>query len=142
MKKHIQHRNFYLDIYIEDTDFQGFVYHANYLKFFERARSNFLLENGIFHKHLKQSNLAFVVKSVKVDFLLPAKLEDSLVVKTFIEKKSNARMVFHQSINNLEDDKVLCNGIIEVCLINLVTKKPQILPDDLLLIFNKGELNE
>jgi acyl-CoA thioesterase FadM len=73
---------------------------------------------------------------------LPAKLEDSLVVKTFIEKKSNARMVFHQSINNLEDDKVLCNGIIEVCLINLVTKKPQILPDDLLLIFNKGELNE
>ena len=142
MKKHIQHREFLLDIYIEDTDFQGFVYHANYLKFFERARSNFLLENGIFHKELVKKNLAFVVKRAEVDFLFPAKLEDSLVIQTSIEKKSNARMVFNQLIVNPENNKVLCRGVIEVCLINLITKKPQILPNDLLLIFNKGELNE
>ena len=142
MKKHIQHRDFLLDIYIEDTDFQGFVYHANYLKFFERARSNFLLENGIFHKDLVQNSLAFVVKRAEMDFLLPAKLEDSLVIKTAIEKKSKARMIFYQSMVNPEDGKILCRGVIEVCLINLITKKPQIFPNDLLLIFNKGELNE
>ena len=142
MKKHIQHREFLFDIYIEDTDFQGFVYHANYLKFFERARSNFLFENGIFHKELVKKNLAFVVKSAEIDFLLPAKLEDSLVIQTSIEKKSNARMVFNQFIVNPEHEQVLCRGVVEVCLINLITKKPKIFPNDLLLIFNKGEPNE
>ena len=48
MSKIFKHKDFNLVVYVEDTDFQGFVYHANYLKFFERARSNFLFENGIY----------------------------------------------------------------------------------------------
>jgi len=51
-------------------------------------------------------------------------------------------MVFNQLIVNPEHEQVLCRGVVEVCLINLITKKPKIFPNDLLLIFNKGEPNE
>ena len=74
MNKTIKCSDLKVTIYVEDTDFQGFVYHANYLKFFERARSEFLSINKISQKSLRKLNLAFVIKAVSYTHLtLPTK---------------------------------------------------------------------
>tara|TARA_B100001057_G_scaffold71060_1_gene65199 strand:- start:4130 stop:4537 length:408 start_codon:yes stop_codon:yes gene_type:complete len=134
MNKIIKCNDLNITIYIEDTDFQGFVYHANYLKFFERARSDFLSSNKISQKTLRINNLAFVVKKINLNYVSAAELGDDLIIKTSVEKKSDARMVFSQKIIN-SSNKNFVDGTIEICLINLITKKPQKFPDDLLLIF-------
>ena len=82
MSKIFKHKDFELTIFVEDTDFQGFVYHANYIKYFERARSNFLTTNGISQNDLRKSNLGFVIKRINIDFLYPAKLGEKLIVQT------------------------------------------------------------
>ena len=134
MNKTIKCSDLKVTIYVEDTDFQGFVYHANYLKFFERARSEFLSINKISQKSLRKLNLAFVIKEVQLDFISAAELGDILIVKSSVKKLSNARMIFSQKVVDL-DNKEFITGRIEVCLIDLITKKPQKFPDDLLLIF-------
>ena len=134
MNKIIKCNDLNITIYIEDTDFQGFVYHANYLKYFERARSDFLSSNRISQKTLRINNLAFVVKKINLNYVSAAELGDDLIIKTSVEKKSDARMIFSQKIIN-SSNKNFVDGTIEICLINLITKKPQKFPDDLLLIF-------
>ena len=134
MNKIIKCNDLNITIYIEDTDFQGFVYHANYLKFFERARSDFLSSNKISQKTLRINNLAFVVKKINLNYVSAAELGDDLIIKTSVEKKSDARMIFSQKIIN-SSNKNFVEATIDVCLINLITKKPQKFPDDLLLIF-------
>ena len=137
MSKIFKHKDFSIKIYVEDTDFQGFVYHANYIKFFERSRSDFLSSNNISQEILRKNNLGFVIKRIEIDYLFPAKLGDILVVKSSVEKKSNARMIFNQKIILKKDKTPICKGLVEVCLINIDTKKPKPLPNDLLLIFNE-----
>ena len=137
MSKIFKHKDFSINIYVEDTDFQGFVYHANYIKFFERSRSDFLSSNNISQEILRKNNLGFVIKRIEIDYLFPAKLGDILVVKSSVEKKSNARMIFNQKIILKKDETQICNGIVEVCLINIDTKKPKPLHNDLLLIFDE-----
>ena len=137
MSKIFKHKDFSINIYVEDTDFQGFVYHANYIKFFERSRSDFLSSNNISQEILRKNNLGFVIKRIEVDYLFPAKLGDILVVKSSVEKKSNARMIFNQKIILKKDETPICKGLVEVCLINIDTKKPKPLPNDLLLIFDE-----
>ena len=134
MNKIIKCNDLNITIYIEDTDFQGFVYHANYLKFFERARSDFLSSNKISQKTLRINNLAFVVKKINLNYVSAAELGDDLIIKTSVEKKSDARMIISQKIIN-SSNKNFVDGTIDICLINLITKKPQKFPDDLLLIF-------
>ena len=73
MNKTFKHKDFNLVVYVEDTDFQGFVYHANYIKYFERARSDFLTFNNISQMELKELDLVFVIKSIEINYLLPAK---------------------------------------------------------------------
>ena len=137
MSKIFKHKDFSINIYVEDTDFQGFVYHANYIKFFERSRSDFLSSNNISQEILRKNNLGFVIKRIEIDYLFPAKLGDIIVVKSFVEKKSNARMIFNQKIILKKDETPICKGLVEVCLINIDTKKPKPLPNDLLLIFDE-----
>lgn len=142
MNKTIKHKDFFLNIYIEDTDFQGFVYHANYIKFFERARSDFLSNNNIPQEQLRDDGFGFVVKKIQIDYLATCKLGDTLIVQSSVYKKSNARMIFNQKIINQVDNKIICEGDVEICFINIYTKKPKPFPDDLLLIFHKGEIDE
>ena len=123
-----------LRVYYEDTDAQGVVYYANYLKFFERARSKFLDDNQISQKKLKDLNHTFIVKNVNIEYLIPAELGDQIIVQSKVEKKPDARMMFYQSVIN-SDNKEYVKGMVEVCFIDLETKKPQKFPDDLLLIF-------
>ena len=121
-----------IKIYYEDTDAQGVVYYANYLKFFERARSNFLSKVGVSQKELRNQDKAFVVKSIELDYLNSAGFGTEIIVKSYVEKKSNARIVFYQKVLNKNDNKILVSGRVEVCFINLSTKKPIKFPDELL----------
>ena len=123
-------------VYVEDTDFQGIVYYANYLKYFERSRSEFLSKNGIFQKMLIKEDSAFVIKEIKLNYKSPAELGDEIIVQSNVMKKSDARMVFFQKVINKKDSIEHVNGEVEVCFINLMTKKPQKFPNDLLLIFD------
>ena len=122
-------------VYVEDTDFQGIVYYANYLKYFERSRSEFLSKNGIFQKMLIKEDSAFVIKEIKLNYKSPAELGDEIIVQSNVMKKSDARMIFFQKVISKNDGREHVNGEVEVCFINLITKKPQKFPNDLLLIF-------
>ena len=135
MNKAIKCNTLNLKIYVEDTDFQGVVYHANYIKFFERARSEFLATNSISQDMLRKNNLAFVIKSINIKYLAAAELGDEIEVNSIVQKKSDARMIFNQKILNSKTGIEYVDGDVEVCFINLLTKKPQKFPDDLLLIF-------
>ena len=81
-------------VHYEDTDFSGFVYHANYLKFAERGRSNLLRLCGVEHSHLLdlEPQLAFVVGHMAIDFLAPGKIGDVLLVETVFTKIRGARL--------------------------------------------------
>ena len=139
MSKIFKHKDFNLVVYVEDTDFQGFVYHANYIKYFERARSDFLTSNNISQIKLRKLQLGFVIKSVEINYLLPATLGEELIVQTLVTKKSKARLIFNQDIYNSKTSEKICSGFVEACLVNIETKKPKPFPNDLLLIFDNGE---
>lgn len=85
-------------VYYEDTDFSGAVYHANYLKFCERARSDFLRLLGVHHHELAADGSGFVVRRMLCDFLRPARIDDLLTVETRFREASGARMSLAQSI--------------------------------------------
>ncbi len=85
-------------IYYEDTDFSGNVYHAAYLKFFERGRTEFLREAGIHHSVLAQDGIAFAVRSMVIDFDGAAHIDDLLSVGTRIEAMTGARLTLAQTI--------------------------------------------
>ena len=105
MNPHFRSKDFYLRVYVEDTDFQGVVYHANYLKYFERARSQFLIENNLSQTDaIAKRNESYVIKTINLSYYHPAILEDELTVKTEIELVSKARTIFFQSILNSKND--------------------------------------
>ena len=93
-------------VYYEDTDLAGIVYYANYLKFIERARTEWVRALGIDQTHLKDTHdIVFAVRRVEADYLAPARFDDELVVVTEVEKLTGARIVLAQDV--LRGDAVL-----------------------------------
>ena len=121
--------DFNLKVFVEDTDFQGFVYHANYLKYFERARTQFLIDNQI--SQLNADGF-FVIKNINITYSFPARLEENLLIKTDVQLKTKARMIFNQTIENINTKKICCEATIEVCFLDKISNKPK--------AFNKGLL--
>ncbi|MGC6528860.1 MAG: tol-pal system-associated acyl-CoA thioesterase [Paracoccaceae bacterium] len=94
---------FDLRVYYEDTDFGGIVYYANYLKFIERARSEWVRELGIDQIALKdQQKIVFAVRRVEADYLAPARFEDELTVFTRVLSSSPARLKLNQIVRRGE----------------------------------------
>ena len=94
---------FDLRAYYEDTDFGGIVYYANYLKFIERARSEWVRELGIDQIALKdQQKIVFAVRRVEADYLAPARFEDELTVFTRVLSSSPARLKLNQIVRRGE----------------------------------------
>ena len=123
-------------VYVEDTDFQGVVYHANYLKYLERARSQFLIENNLSQTNaMSEGNESYIVKSINLLYHYPARLEDELTVSTEIELVSKARAIFFQSVLNSKNDTLICKGEVEVCFIDNDSGKPKAFPIGLLNLF-------
>jgi acyl-CoA thioester hydrolase len=94
--------SFSVRIYYEDTDFSGNVYHAAYLKFFERARTEFLRENGIHHSELAEQGIAFAVRSIQLEFIGAAHIDDLLLVTTQVVAATGARLKLEQKISCLD----------------------------------------
>ncbi len=85
-------------IFYEDTDFSGVVYHANYLRFLERARSSFLNLLGITHANLwDEHKLAFTIREITIEYKSPAKVDDHLVIHTTYDHLKGARLRISQS---------------------------------------------
>ena len=85
-------------VYYEDTDFSGAVYHAAYLHFFERGRTEFLRAEGVHHSELAKEGIAFAVRSMQIEFLRGAGIDDLLTVVTEVAEVSGARLALRQSI--------------------------------------------
>lgn len=122
-------------IYYEDTDVGGLVYHANYLKFFERARTEFLRTLGLHQQQLFAQEMSFVVRNMNIDFLRGARLDDQLTVHTQIQQTRRASLIFAQELRN-DSDGVLCKATVNIACINPNKMKPIALPESLKLEMN------
>lgn len=116
---------FPIRVYYEDTDLAGIVYYANYLKFIERARSEYVRELGIDQAAMKRDGLVFVVRRVEADYFSPAKYDDQLEIVTEITKLSAARMVMRQDV--MRGETLLFQALVTIAMLN-EAGKPQKLP--------------
>jgi acyl-CoA thioester hydrolase len=114
-------------VYYEDTDAGGIVYYANYLKFFERARTEWLRGIGLQQQALKAEHGAiFVVKRASVDYHAPAKLDDAITLTLSIEKLGHASVEFVQHARRGET--ALATGRFKVACVDFQTVRPMIFP--------------
>lgn len=106
-------------VYYEDTDFSGVVYHASYLRFMERGRSEFLRSSGVRHRGLlaAEEPLVWAVRRIAIDYRKPARVDDALLVRTSVEELGGARMRLAQSV--ARDDVALVSADVDVCVITL-----------------------
>lgn len=107
---------FKLRVYYEDTDLAGIVYYANYLKFIERARSEWVREIGVDQAKMKAENdLVFAVRRVEADYLMPAKFDDLLEVQTKVVDVSGAKLELSQDVLR-GDDRLFASKVTLICL--------------------------
>ena len=89
---------FAIRVFYEDTDMAGIVYYANYLRYIERARSDWVRQIGIDQLAMKEQGVVFAVRRVEADYIAPAQFDDVLDVRTVLTQRSAARMVMRQQI--------------------------------------------
>jgi acyl-CoA thioester hydrolase len=107
---------FALRVYYEDTDLAGIVYYANYLKFIERARTEWVRSLGVDQLALKSDlGIVFAVRRVEADYLKPAKFDDELIVTTRLEAETGARIVLEQEVIRA-GERVFSAQVTLVCL--------------------------
>lgn len=118
-------------VYYEDTDFTGLVYHANYLRFLERGRSDFLRAAGVSHSDLleRPDPLAFVVTKIAVDFVKAARIDDALTVRTCYDTIAGPRLHIGQTVTRGE--AVICRAKVEAACIT-PAGRPRRAPADLI----------
>jgi acyl-CoA thioester hydrolase len=116
-----------IKIYYEDTDAGGVVYYANYLKYMERARTEFLLDNGIDVAKYHENGFFFMVIHVNVDFKRPARLGDSIEVTTEIIEMTNVTITLRHHIS--KENTLSVEAYVKVACINK-DGKPQRLPEE------------
>ncbi|WP_282064468.1 tol-pal system-associated acyl-CoA thioesterase [Aliiroseovarius marinus] len=93
---------FPIRVYYEDTDMAGIVYYANYLRYIERARSDWVREIGIDQNAMREEGLVFAVRRVEAVYIAPAKFDDELQVETSVEQVTAARLVLAQLVKRGE----------------------------------------
>lgn len=118
-------------VYYEDTDAGGVVFYANYLKFFERARTEMLRSMGFEQDQLiAEQKLIFVVRAVQVDYLKPARFNEAIDVSAEVTRAKKVSLNFEQLITR--DGDVLCKGNIRIACLDAETLKPKTIPQNLL----------
>lgn len=131
-------------VYYEDTDAAGIVYHANYLKFMERARTEWLRHIGYDQRKIAtEYQLGFVVRKMEIDFIRPARLDDQLNIVSTVKRCGKASIVFLQSVKRIISDEqveqneisdatdVFCQAEVKVGCIDLTTGAPQAMVENL-----------
>ncbi len=112
----VAHR-FPIRVYYEDTDFSGVVYHASYLRFLERGRTEFLRAHDIRHSALHAADgmpIAFVVRKMAIDFIKPARMDDELTVETRVAKVGGASIEMAQRILRGDEELIVADVRIAV----------------------------
>jgi len=115
-------------VYYEDTDFTGIVYHANYLRFMERGRTNYLRLIGANHRALFEETekeapgFAFVVRAMTIDFLKPARMDDLLDIVTAPEEVKGASITLKQQCRRGDD--ILCEASVRVAFVSQGRARP------------------
>lgn len=118
-------------VYYEDTDAGGVVFYANYLKFFERARTEMLRFIGYEQDELKATaKVIFVVRSVQIDYISPARFNELIQVSAKIIETKKASLTFEQTITRGDD--VLCRGTVRIACLDSETMRPKAIPEPLL----------
>jgi len=127
---------FSLDIrvYIEDTDAGGIVYYVNYLKFMERARTEFMRSLGFGKDYIFNHDLMFVVRDAAVRYRLPARLDDELQATARIVKARGAGLVFDQAV--IRGNDVLAEGELTIACVDRAGVKPRRLPPEMVARIN------
>jgi acyl-CoA thioester hydrolase len=114
-------------VYFEDTDAGGIVYYANYLKFVERARTEWLRTHGLEQNTLsRDENLFFVVRKTSADYFKPARLDDTLEVSVSVERLGQVAVEFYQEIRR--NDEVLVECHTKVACVSAKTLRPVAIP--------------
>jgi acyl-CoA thioester hydrolase len=117
-------------VYFEDTDLMGIVYHARYLYFFERARTEMLRENGFSLTVMAQDNIHFAIREVTIRYHMPARLDDFLQIKTRVVNKTACTLEFKQMMYNQDNTLLSEATVITVCVDQAL--KPRRVPKMLL----------
>ena len=121
---------FFLRVYYEDTDAAGIVYHANYLKFMERGRTEWLRELGFEQSILVQLHeVVFVVVNLNLHFKNPARLDQELVVRTSLNRLGAASIELKQTLVT-EDSEIKCNGLVRLGCVNHVSLCATRIPEE------------
>jgi acyl-CoA thioester hydrolase len=120
-------------VYYEDTDFTGLVYHANYARYFERGRSDYLRLAGVSHTDLldRPDPCAFVVTRLAIDFRKAARIDDALLIRTAYDAIKGPRMIITQSITRGAD--TIATAAVEAACITLAGR-PRRAPPDLVAL--------
>ncbi len=122
----------HIRVYYEDTDSGGVVYHANYLKFFERARTEMLRTAGFEQDELiDKENIVFAVRAVNIDFHKPACFNDLLRLKSAICYLGHASLTFDQKIERESDDTLLSKAEVRIACLHADTLLPCPIPDNI-----------
>ena len=118
-------------VYWEDTDAGGIVFYANYLKFFERARTEWLRSLGIKQQRLLgETGGMFVVAKTSINYLRPARLDDELIVTASLQQCGRASITIDQQV--LRKNTVLCQGTIRIGWVNAVSMQPGRIPQNII----------
>jgi acyl-CoA thioester hydrolase len=127
-------------VYYSDTDCGQIVYHARYLDFAEHARTEMLRsigKDGSQNRLMERNGIAFVVKSIVIDYLKPGKLDDLLVVETSVVESKHFSMTFLQTVKR--DGEPLCTLRVKVASIDMETHRPVALPPAVLSALADGQ---
>jgi acyl-CoA thioester hydrolase len=120
-------------VYYEDTDSGGVVYYANYLKFMERARTEWLRSLGYEQDILRaRTGVLFAVRHAEIDYLKPAVFNDLLTVTADLTASGKASLDFEHRLLREADNVLCCSGLVKVACLNEKTLRPQRIPDKLL----------
>lgn len=129
-------------VYYADTDFSGVVYHARYLEFMERGRSDFLRLVGVHHTELADGQhgekLVWIVRHMEIDFRAPARIDDILTIETITEKVSGARIFMRQEIRR--GDEAIVDARVEAAIIS-EAGRPRRFPKEWIAAFLREPAN-
>ncbi|MES9844747.1 MAG: tol-pal system-associated acyl-CoA thioesterase [Candidatus Sedimenticola sp. PURPLELP] len=126
-------------VYYEDTDSGGVVYYANYLKFMERARTEWLRKLGFEQDELiEQHGIIFAVRKVEVDFKSPARFNEALSVSAKITSRGKASLVFQQEIKRETDGQLLCSGEVKIACLDAERFRPTSIPQNIITVIADG----
>lgn len=125
-----------IKLYFQDTDMMGIVYHANYLTYFERARTEWFREAGFGFVALAQEGIGFVIGKADIQWISPLSVDDAIVATAQVKNLGNSSMVLEQTVQS--DGIVVCRADILMVCVDMASKKPIRLPDNIRVLFETG----